>query len=134
MFFAFLLKKNAHFLLIKQHLNTSTIQNLLKNGVWASFGLRHYHTFTQDIDISVMIIIYWSVWAYSHAPLKEQSDQGLQCLPFNLHLKYIHINLWHFLCLHFRVITAKFSGRTVQIMKHFFLTFVYKEYILLTIL
>ena len=48
--------------------------------------------------------------------LEEQSDQGLHCLPFRLHL--LDALLYRQpLCSNFRVITANFSG--VQIFKNF---------------
>ena len=42
--------------------------------------------------------------------LEEQSDQGLHCLLFHLHLLNNFFSMEKLLCLNFRVITAKFSG------------------------
>ena len=41
--------------------------------------------------------------------LEEQSDQGLHCLPFHLHILEKKPLVWPF-CLNFRMITAKFSS------------------------
>ena len=41
--------------------------------------------------------------------LKEQSDQGLHCLLFHLHVFGKYFQVWP-LCLNLRYITAKFSG------------------------
>ena len=56
--------------------------------------------------------------------LEEQSDQGLYCLLFHLHLLTKYPKRWP-LCLNFRYITAKFSG--VQKFRNFTVFIAFSE-------